>query len=655
MMRALDDECRACGAMTVRLGPGERRAIVAAGSTYGFMAPTPVDASGGDPVVLIHDRREVEGIVTGVRDGECDLTLVEDIGATVPAGAELLLDAPWLLRRLRDRVRDAFEVGLMAPRLFNLRGGLLTLGIGEIGISPDGVTPSHEDSRQPLNEAQTRAVERVFRAPLSVLAAPGGTGKTVALGAVVEACYRAGLRALVCAPSNIAVDLQMMQLCARLEREPGFAAGEVLRVGQDVGPDVRSRWGELVAIDDVVGRLRPKLRQRLARQQRTVDALASALTAAFDAARHAPDAAADARVSQARQALASARAELRLLRRELRDFARSLAAEARVVGATLAHVHLDQHLGTFDVVVIDEASMAVPPAVFIAAGLARRHVVIGGDPYQLAAPVRSPGPHRHWLAEDVFTKLEVVSAIREDEDVSYVTLLEEQRRCAEDICALLREVWYGPRLRTAPEVIRRERARHNVVFGTAALCYIDTSSLDPRAYNPWSRTWANDEHARVIAHLIEYLDSAGELPEGGCTSGEVLALSHYRGQVANIRRHLGNRYHGRGVSVCTVHRSQGSEASTCILDLTLARHLPTRTSNVLTATRPDEEGSRLLAVAASRARSRFILLGDLRWLEDAVAPHSVLGRIWSHLREHGYAIALEEVMPAAMPRMRLVR
>lgn len=652
MLNALDEECRAAGAAAVGLGPGERLRVVGSGSVYRFTLSTPLDSSEGDPVLFRLGEREVDGVIATCTEREVQLTLNDDVGHTVRPGGELLLDAPWLVLRLRQRIRDAFEIGHGTPRLFNLPTALRTLGIGEIEVGATGTNPEYENERRPLNEAQSHAVEVGLRAPVSLIAAPAGTGKTLTLGALVEACYRAGLRTLVTAPSNVAVDLQMMQVCERLSWEDGFAAAEVLRLGADAGAGLRAAFGRDVVLDEVVARVRPKLLERIRRAQGVVDQLAEALTAAQLAS--SPDAGGE--VKRLRRELAEARAELRRLRQELRDFGRSMTAEARVVGATLARIFLDSHVGLFDVVVIDEASMAQGPAVFIAGGLARRHLVLAGDPFQLAAPVLSTGPNRHWLAVDVFQRLDILSAIRHEESVPYLTQLEEQRRCAESICELQRELWYGPGLRTAREVFARERARHNVIWGTSSLCFVDTSALNARAHHPWGRTYANDQHAQLIADLIAYIDSAGELPPPGAGSSELTVLSHYRGQVANIRRQLGNRYRDRGVNVRTVHRAQGAECTTCIFDLTLAPNVPTRVSSVLTASRPEEDGSRLLAVAASRARSRFVFVGDMEWVARAVARESVLGRICEHLVQNGYSIPLHDIQGRiALPHLRMVR
>ena len=656
MISSLDAEIRSAAADSVPLGRGTRRRMVASGTVYLFATQTPIDISVGEPVVVRVGSRDVPAVVTSWAEQTIELTLTADVGPTVSGGAELLVGAPWIMQRLKERVFEAFQATRRTPRLFHLANALRTLGIGTIDVQAAAFSPVYENETRPLAEAQAQAVEIAFRAPLSVIAAPAGTGKTLTIGAIVEAAYRAGLRTLVAAPSNVAVDLQMLQVCSRLSNENGFKVADVLRVGAHIGSDLRDSYGEHVVPDDVIEHLNPKLHERWKRAQSVVDALAAALKPVHRAStvrdHHAVD--------RLRANLADAESDLRDIRQAVREYNRSLVANARVVGATLSRVFIDRHLGKFDVVVIDEASMGIAPALFIAAGLANRHVVLAGDPFQLAAPVRCAEPHRSFLATDVFQRLGIIRALQDEEVLPHLTTLQEQRRCTEDICELQRKLWYGESLRTAPEVTERERARQINIFGTQSLCYIDTSELHAGAHRPWGRTYANTQHARLIAELIAYLDSAGEIPNCPTEHSEVLVLSPFRGQVAAIRKLLGRRYTGRGVDVRTIHRAQGAECTTCVFDLTLAPNVRPG-SAILTDFRPEADGSRLLAVAASRARSRFVFVGDLEWIKRMATPRagcrqSVLTRLCAHLQEHGYAIPIREIQPSRyVPHLRVLR
>jgi hypothetical protein len=635
--------------MTV--GRGERLAFVASGSRYSFSTAVPVDAADGDHVVLHVGQREVDGTVSECRARSFEVTLQEDVGSPVAAGAALALEPPWLIDCLRSRVHDAIWIAQGTPEMFNLPNAMRVMGHGKIVVEEAGPTPTYENARRPLNEEQERAVERAFRSPISIIVAAPGTGKTLTLGALVESCYRLGLRVLVTAPSNAAVDLLMQQVCERLNHEPDFETGAVLRLGAAVGVALRQgAFGARVVLDDVVARLRPHVAWRVQQCKQRVDELAVELTEAHRAAGSDDD----RTVRRIHGALRVARADLRRAARELRDNGRRLAIEARVVGATMAHVSIDSDLQSFDVVVVDEASMTVGPALFLAAGLARKHVVIAGDPVQLAAPVRSAGPYRDWLACDVFERLGIVEALQREGSLSFVTELKEQFRSVRPLCRLQSVFREWPHLKPARVVQPPEDAQYVNLFGGNALCCIDTAELEPECHYPWDHTVANTAHARLVADLIAYLDPTEIPPDRATTEQAVLVLAHYRGQVAGIRAALGDGYARRGVAVRTVHSAQGSEASTCILDLTVSRPVRRLDSSVLWATRYQDEGSRLLAVATSRARSRLIIVGNFAWMKKEAMPQGTLARLLAHLEEEAYRIPLREVLGTA-DRLRRAR
>lgn len=648
MLNSLDEECAASAAVVTTLGQGERLEVVESGSKYAFSTGATVDASDGDVVCLRAGHREVGGTVTACRAHCIELILHDDIGSPLSFGSQLALEPSWQYERLRSRVHDAIWVAQCTPKMFNLTNAMRIMKHGEIVVADAGPTPVYENVRRPLNEEQERAVELAFRAPISIIVAPPGTGKTQTLGALVDACYRLGLRVLVTAPSNVALDLLMEQTCERLCNEPDFATAAVLRVGAAAGMPIRRAFGGQVVLDEVLARVRPHVQWRVRRREQCVAELAARLTAAHRATGNDDNRA----VRHLQLALRKARAKLQQAARELRDNGRRLINEARVVGATMARVSLDSDLQSFDVVVVDEASMALGPALFLAAGLAKKHVVIAGDPLQLAAPVRSTGPHRDWLARDVFERLEIVEAMQCETSLPYVTELTEQFRSVRALWELQSVFRCRPTPKTEGIVRKPENAQYRNLFGGNALCYIDTAEMEPICHYPWDRTVANEAHARLVADLIAYLEPDDETPEPQGSEQAVLVLAHYRGQVAAIRHRLGDEYGGPGVSVQTVHSAQGSEASTCIVDLTVSPGVTRRSSCVLWASRPQDEGTRLLAVATSRARSRLIIVGNFAWMKSTATPRGTLARLCAHLEDEAYLIPLRDVLGTAKCRRR---
>jgi ABC-type cobalamin/Fe3+-siderophores transport system ATPase subunit len=72
--------------------------------------------------------------------------------------------------------------------------------------------------------------------------------------------------------------------------------------------------------------------------------------------------------------------EISDINKQLDDIRKSIMDRARIVGATVTKAYLSPQLfSEFDVVIVDEASMVMLPALFNAAGLAKEKVVISGS------------------------------------------------------------------------------------------------------------------------------------------------------------------------------------------------------------------------------------------------------------------------------------
>ena len=82
--------------------------------------------------------------------------------------------------------------------------------------------------------------------------------------------------------------------------------------------------------------------------------------------------------------------EIAAINAQLADIQKSIIEQARIVGATVTRLYLSPKMFTnFDVVIIDEASMVLLPALFHAAGLAREKVIVSGDFRQLPPIVQT--------------------------------------------------------------------------------------------------------------------------------------------------------------------------------------------------------------------------------------------------------------------------
>jgi len=104
-------------------------------------------------------------------------------------------------------------------------------------------------------------------------------------------------------------------------------------------------------------------------------------------------------------------------------------ANAKVIGATATKLLLSPNsFAGFDVVILDEASMLLLPALFHAAGLAKESVVISGDFRQLPPIIQSEQEAlRRELGKDVFHVAGIEEGVRSGRSKRMV-MLEEQLR-----------------------------------------------------------------------------------------------------------------------------------------------------------------------------------------------------------------------------------
>jgi ATP-dependent RNA/DNA helicase IGHMBP2 len=276
---------------------------------------------------------------------------------------------------------------------------------------------------------------------------------------------------------------------------------------------------------------------------------------------------------------------------------------AQVVLATLTSLDAPPLAGRrFPLAVVDEATQAVEPALYLALLRADR-AVLAGDHLQLPPTILSAAAQAGGLGVSLFERLIALHG-----DAAKVTLAEQHRMNAR-IMAFPSEALYGGALRAHPAVADR-------AIDAAPLEVVDTSGRGfEEETPPGSDSRQNEGEATLAAAEVARVLALGIPP------GEIAVISPYDAQVQRLRQLLAAEVEG-GLEVDTVDGFQGREKEAVIVSLV----------------RANETGEvgfladvRRMNVALTRARSKLVVVGD----GATVSRHPFYDRFLRHAEASG--------------------
>lgn len=450
-------------------------------------------------------------------------------------------------------------------------------------------------------------------------------------------------------------------------------AGETERLRRHVAESSKSLDDRRVIIEELLDSRLVAVRDWGLTSERaeTAESMLAALQAAYDdaVARFAGLELSSLRAEcdRANGRIRSLTAELQLIEESLKKVEELVIADAMVVATTLTRAYLRDSIQSrrFDTVVLDEASMAPIPALWVAAGLAEKNAVVVGDPMQLPPIVLSTDEMaKKWLGRDIFTVANMgVYEVREPHFVKLTT----QYRMHPAISAIPNALVYKGMLDDgtierdgkaysllddgcdAPDVARaddRFLAWYRTEWGhDTPVLLVNTASLG---------AWVTSVSRGVRTSRLNFLsatvcvDIASQLLRNGRAMFEagkaprLLIACPYRPHAKLLQLLLREEGLENEVAAGTAHSFQGSEAGAVILDLVndephwrVGMFMPDR----------NDEVRRLLNVALTRARRRLIVVGDFDYIM-ALAKKAFLGaELVPFLRARYPCVDARQVIP----------
>ena len=294
---------------------------------------------------------------------------------------------------------------------------------------------------------------------------------------------------------------------------------------------------------------------------------------------------------------------------QLREVETQVVAEAQVIATTLSKTYMSQALNErhFDVVIVDEISMAPLPAVYFAASHADHSFVAIGDPQQLA-PIVNDKDRKHplvgkWLGIDLFThrKITLEKSIRGFENS---VLLQYQFRMHPEISSISSAHVYRGHILDSKGIgvekvlkIEPEPDKHLV------LC--DTSDASPIASKPQSSR-INVYHALCAIALARQVLLSLPYDSKQPDKQRIGIVAPYSKQAKLLLNLIKDAGLENLVKAGTVHRFQGLEFDVVIFDTVELPPIPPPKDFIAVG----NEAMRLVNVAITRAKHKLIIIAN---------------------------------------------
>lgn len=480
-------------------------------------------------------------------------------------------------------------------------------------------------AKHPNESGQTAVKELFLRSkynPVTFVWGPPGTGKTYTLARVASNHYLKEKKVLILAHSNQAVDVLMVEISAFVKKKDRFKEGEVLRYGTQIGESLMKH--EDIVSGQLLQKKEPSLlkeKEQLIEEKRL---LKQDLAGSFS-------------VRDSEQLIELEKKLARILEK-IRQKEMSFIKEAKIIGTTLAKAATDATIyeQEYDVVILDEASMAYVPQVAFAASLAK-HIIVSGDFKQLP-PIAAAKDAivKQWLKEDVFHRSGVANVVEAGELHPHLFLLKEQRRMHPEISAFTNHYIYHDFVgdHKSVEESRKPIAEMEPFMNRASILLNTSFSGEYCVSERTTHSRVNPWQLLLSFQLLHeaYIDGARSIGY----------VTPYRAQADLMELLLNDIYAKERQTAdlisATVHRFQGSERDMMIFD-TVDSYPQNRAGLLLTG----KDSERLINVAITRTKGKFIHVCDTDFVKKFVYRSKTIRQLVDHQTQHRQLVQTNEI------------
>jgi ATP-dependent RNA/DNA helicase IGHMBP2 len=417
-----------------------------------------------------------------------------------------------------------------------------------------------------LDSSQLAAISFALQddRPVALIHGPPGTGKTTTTAELIQQAVSRGMKVLVTAPSNVAVDNILERLVvsssqpkgrSRSSKRKGTSSLRVVRLGHPARIKASILPYSLEALvqnsdgTEIVQQVRKEL-------QSFLKILSNPNSRSNDKR--------------------AAYREVKSLRKEVRTreekVVKELVSTAQVVLATCvgaANRILDRVEGGFDLVIIDEAAQALEASCWIPI-LRGKKAVLAGDHKQLSPTIKSRNRNaQSGLSKTMFFRLMELYGDNDRKQTPRISrMLKIQYRMHKDIANWASQAMYGGELLThesvrdqtlsqLPGVLKSDSNDDDVSETTLLL--IDTAGCDMHETVNVAGSRFNQGEAQIVALHVTRLVTMG------VQQNQIAIITPYNGQVELLRSLLLPDF--PKLEIRSVDGFQGGEREAVVLSL----------------------------------------------------------------------------------------
>lgn len=320
------------------------------------------------------------------------------------------------------------------------------------------------------------------------------------------------------------------------------------------------------------------------------------------------------------------------------DLKNKILTRSKLVATTLTQSYISKELDiiNFDIIIVDEVSMAPMPMLYWAATKAKKGITLVGDFKQLPPICSSNDPlSKKWLGRSIFDELNIETII--NKKGNRINLLKYQYRMHPDISEIINKHVYDNRLEDDKTV--KNTFKTDSVSDKSAVCLINTSS-----HNPWCSQFGKGGRFNLLSALI-CVSLAEKISKDYSNDETIGIITPYRHQARLIQKMVEDTItlKNNKITVDTVHSFQGGQETAVIFDSVEGEG--SKKWSMINEFHNKEDAKKLLNVAFSRAEKKLYVIANGKYIKATFDKHTFFVKALLHIINKGKVIESTQIIP----------